>query len=127
MSCEVAYVILILMFAGLAFVMYVGAKAKSQAQQRQMDSWATVRSAIDRFDFDKAYGTAQRIVSRYPSNYYGHTFLGSISVATGRFHDAEHHYRRAYEMLPSEENEKMLQAVRRRLGREPSRHQAATK
>jgi tetratricopeptide (TPR) repeat protein len=107
----------------LGFAIYTGGKAKLQRANSQTDSWATVRGAMDRFDYDKAYEISQRIVTRYPSNYFGHTYLGSISIATGRFKDAERHYSRAYELLPSEENEKILEAVRKGLGRTGSQYQ----
>ncbi len=99
----------------MALVIYVAGKAKVQRAKSQPDSWGVVRSAMDQFDYDKAYDVAQRIAARYPSNYFGHTYLGSISIATGRFQDAERHYSRAYELFPSEENEKTLFAVRKRL------------
>ena len=125
-GCEVAYVILFIILGVLGFAIYAGAKAKVK-RETQIESWRTVGNAIDRFDFDKAYATAQRIVAKYPSNYFGHTYLGSISLATGRFQDAEGHYSRAYELLPSEENEKILHAVRKRLNRTGSQHQTATR
>jgi cytochrome c-type biogenesis protein CcmH/NrfG len=123
-GCEITYVILFLILAGVGFAIYAGAKAKAQREKRT-ESWGTVRAAMDRFDYDKAYEIAQRIVAKYPSNYFGHTYLGSISIATGHFQNAERHYGRAYELLPSEENEKILQAVRKRLGRTATQTQTA--
>lgn len=86
-----------------------------QSAQKQTDSWEAVRSAIDQIDYDKASAIAERILKRYPNDYYGYAYLGNIALATDRIEDAERSFARAYDLLPSEENEKMLRAVRKRI------------
>lgn len=83
--------------------------------QTPTDSWEAVRTAIDQIDYDKASVIAERILRRYPNDYYGYSYLGSIALAADRLEEAERHFARAYELLPSEENEKMLRAVRKRI------------
>ena len=124
-GCELAYIFMLLIFAVFCAALYGGVKKRQAQQAQQTDSWNVVRTAMDSFEYDKAYGVAQRIVAKYPSNHYGHAYLGSIAVAAARFQDAERHYIRACELLPTEDNEKMLEAIRKRLARTATSQQAA--
>lgn len=100
-------------------IFYIAARSGSPpvsrpaTQQTQSDSWQKVQTAVDRFEYDKATEMLQRIVAKYPKDYYGYAYLGNIALASGKRQDAEHYYARAYELLPTEENEKKLTAVRR--------------
>lgn len=94
--------------------------------RNQADSWEAVRSAMDRFDYDRASGIAQRIVQKYPNDYYAYEYLGNIALVNGRVKDAENNYAHAVELLPNEQNEKMLAAIRKRLERESSTPPAVT-
>jgi cytochrome c-type biogenesis protein CcmH/NrfG len=58
---------------------------------------------------------AQANVARQPSDYYGHSYLGIIYLAIGDVTNSEAEYSRAYQLFPSEDNEKSLSAVRKRL------------
>ncbi len=57
-------------------------------------------------------------LAKYPQDYYGHEYLGNIYLALGDSARAEQEYARAYELLPSENNEKMLTAIRKRRANE---------
>ncbi len=95
-----------------------GHSAQAQPAKAATDSWDAVRRAMDCFDYDEASAIANRIVQRYPNDYYGYAYLGNIALATGRLKDAESYYQRATDLLSIEENEKMLTAIRRRIDRE---------
>jgi cytochrome c-type biogenesis protein CcmH/NrfG len=122
-SNQAAMIVTVLMLVGAAI--YFPLRLRSvpfspQTQQSQADSWDAVRSAMDHFEYDKASGIAQRLVARYPNDYYGYSYLGNIALATGCIKEAESYYARAYELLPSEQHEKMLQAIQKRLERQDS-------
>ncbi len=81
----------------------------------QADSWTAVRAALDHGEHDKASDITQRLIAKWPNDYDGYTYLGYIALATGDLKFAETNYARAYALLPSEEHEKMLNAVRLRV------------
>ena len=78
-------------------------------------SWTAVQTAAKRLDYSRALTMAQANVARQPSDYYGHSYLGYIYLAMGDVTNSEAEYSRAYQLFPSEDNEKSLAAVRKRL------------
>ena len=104
----------------VVFGVYIYARQRlySHPQHQEHDrapSWSQVEQAMDRLDHQRALSLAKALVERAPNYYYGHSFLGSIYLAMGDTKQAEAQYARAYELFPSEENEKSLRAVRKRL------------
>ena len=80
------------------------------------NSWTGVDSAMRRLDFPKALSLAKDNVERQPDyEHYGHAYLGVIYLAMDDVTNSEAQYLRAYELFPSEDNEKNLAAVRKRL------------
>jgi len=78
-------------------------------------SWDTVRTAMRELDYPRALSLAQANVLLLPNDYYGHGYLGAIYLAMGNLTNSEAEYQRAYELFPSEENEKDLAAIRKRI------------
>ena len=78
-------------------------------------SWSAVQTAIQQLDYPKALSLAQANVALLPSDYYGHSYLGIIYLAMGDITNSEAEYFRAYQLFPSEDNDKNLAAVRKRL------------
>jgi len=78
-------------------------------------SWTAVQTAIRQLDYPKALYLAKANVTRAPMDYYGYSYLGFIYLATGDVTNSEAQYLRAYELFPSEENEKNLSAIRKRI------------
>ena len=78
-------------------------------------SWTAVQTAVKQLDFSRALTMAQANIARQPSDYYGHSYLGYIYLAMGDVTNSEAEYSRAYQLFPSEDNEKSLAAVRMRL------------
>jgi cytochrome c-type biogenesis protein CcmH/NrfG len=113
-TSNIALVVCVALVVGVAIYLPVRYSSGRPAQT-QSDSWEAVRTAIDHIEYDKASAIAERILKRYPNDYYGYASLGGIALAADRIDEAERHFARAYELLPSEENEKMLRAVRKRI------------
>jgi len=117
-SSNLAMIVCAALVVGVAVYLPLRHRSLSTSRapaQAQTDSWEAVRTAIDHVDYDRASSIAERILKRYPNDYYGHAFLGSVALATDRIEDAERHFSRTYDLLPSDENEKMLRAVRKRI------------
>jgi cytochrome c-type biogenesis protein CcmH/NrfG len=95
-----------------------GRRPPYAARTPQPETWEAVRTAIDRLDYNNAAATARGIVHEYPNDYYGYTYLGWIALAQGHPKEAEADYARAYELLPTEKNQKMLEAIRKRIANE---------
>lgn len=79
------------------------------------NSWSSVDTAMRQQDFSKALAEAQALVAQQPNYYYGQAYLGVIYLAMGDLTNSEAHYKRAYELFPTEESEKDLAAVRKRM------------
>jgi len=90
-------------------------RSRPLTQQTPTDSYNTVRSAMDCLDYGKATQILERIVQQYPNDYYAFAYLGNIALATGKLEEAERYYSRAYSLFPTDEQEKALRAVRKRL------------
>ena len=125
----IAVVVCIAMLVGVIAYLPIRLRALHSATstKSEADSWASVRKAMDSFDYDTASGIAHRLVQRYPDDYYGHAYLGNIALATGHLSEAENSYARAYEILPSSENQRMLAAIRQRIEGDAAKSTSETK
>lgn len=81
---------------------------------RQANPWTDVATAMHRYDYQTALKLTQDLVSAHPDDSYGHGYLGYIFFEMGDLTHAEAEYSRAYELWPSEEMQKKLEAVRKR-------------
>ena len=105
-------------YAYLRFRLYSHPRQTQQQHEEQPLSWKAVDSAMECLDYDKALSLAQHITAANPDYYYGHLYLGNIHLARGQLDKAEAEYSRAYELFPSEDNEKYLLALRKRRERQ---------
>ena len=85
---------------------------RRSAAARSEPSWAEVGSLMDEAQYDKAMLMTRTLIEKSPDYYYGYSFLGGIYLAKGNFASAEQNFAKAYELFPTEENEKSLLAVR---------------
>jgi len=76
--------------------------------------WQAVNTAMRNQNFPLALSLAKILVDRQPNYYYGHSYMGSIYLATGDVTNAESQYSQAYQLFPNEQTEKDLAAVRKR-------------
>ena len=93
----------------------VGAFAFVRSRQAsQANPWADVTTAMHRYDYPKALKLAQQLAAEHPDDYYSHYYLGWIYVEMGDLAHGEAEYLRAYQLWPSEDMQKKLEAVRKR-------------
>ena len=76
------------------------------------DSWHETRSLWDQGESLKADEMVQRLIKKYPNFWYGYALLGSFHQELGKFKEAEDDYAKAYDLFPTEENRKTLDAIR---------------
>lgn len=84
----------------------------AESSQRH-DSWFEARSLQDQCETQKAEAMINRLIMKRPDFYYGYILLGSTQFELGKIKDAERSYTKAYELLPSEDNYKVLIAIRK--------------
>jgi tetratricopeptide (TPR) repeat protein len=97
------------------FVVFVLVGLSHSKSSEPTHSWSAVQTAVRQLDYPKALSLAQANVAIQPSDYYGHSYLGIIYLAMGDVTNSEAEYLRACQLFPSEDNEKNLAAVRKRL------------
>jgi tetratricopeptide (TPR) repeat protein len=120
-ATNIALVVTIVLVIGVGIYLPIRYRSLTSSRSRQLtqqtptDSYSTVRSAMDCLDYDKATQILQRIVLEYPNDYYAFAYLGNIALATGKLKEAETYYARAYALMPTDDYEKALRAVRKRL------------
>ena len=56
----------------------------------------------------------QQFLAAHPDDYYAHGYLGYIYLQMGDLAHAREEYSRSYELWPSEDTQKHLEAVRKR-------------
>ena len=93
----------------------------SSRAQKQTETWGSVNTALDNFQYDKATDIAQRLIEKNPNYYYGYAVLGHIALERSRLKEAEGYSARAYELFPTDDNEQKVQAVQKRLAAENSK------
>jgi tetratricopeptide (TPR) repeat protein len=80
---------------------------------QRADTWPEVKNLLDQGEHKKADEMTQRLIKKYPNYYYGYAVRGTIHLELGNLQEAEDSYAKAYDLLPIEENEKMLSAIRK--------------
>jgi tetratricopeptide (TPR) repeat protein len=91
-----------------AFV-FVRSREASQASP-----WTGVSAAMRQYDYPKALRLTQELAAAHPDDYYPHSYLGYIYLQMGDLAHAEAEYSRAYELWPTEDMQKKLEAVKKR-------------
>jgi tetratricopeptide (TPR) repeat protein len=84
--------------------------------------WYDVERNVRLGDFDKAIATGEALILKMPQYPEAHQRLAKAYVAAGNLEKAKEHYAEAFRLFPSEENEKLLNAIEKRLssGNNPS-------
>ena len=83
--------ILVLLIAGfVVYAMYqFYSSPTSSRAQGQTETWGSVHTALDNFQYDKATDIAQRLIEKNPNYYYGYAVLGHIALERNRLKEAE--------------------------------------
>ena len=79
------------------------------------NSWSYPQIAVRQLDYERALSFVKANIALKPYDYYGYQYLGIIYMAMGDVTNSEVAFSRAYALFPSEENEKYLAAVRKRM------------
>ena len=93
-------------------------RASPASAQSQESCWSQIDTALELGDFKTALSVARTMTKRTPASYYAYSYLGHVYLTMGDLTNAEAQFTRAYELYPTEDQEKPLTAVRKRLARE---------
>ena len=85
----------------------------SQPTPQSVDSWQRATDLSDRGNYKESANMTQRLINKYPDYYYGYALMGCLQQQIGSLQDAESNYAKAYDLFPSEDNEKTLVAIRK--------------
>lgn len=77
------------------------------------DSWREARTLVDKEDYKKGTEMIRRLIAKHPKYYYGYKLMGSVEQELGNLKETEENYAKAYDLFPSEDNEKDLAAIRK--------------
>lgn len=83
--------------------------------------WYDVESNVDLGDFDSAIRIGEEFVQKTPLHPDAHQRLAGAYLAAGKLPEARKHYAEAYRLFPSEQNEKKVIAIDKRIQAESSR------
>ena len=78
-------------------------------------TWSDVDSRIRRGDLDEAVRIGEELIQKTPHYSEGHQRLASAYLAVGKTEQARQHYAEAFDLFPSEQNEKLLFAIDKRI------------
>jgi tetratricopeptide (TPR) repeat protein len=87
----------------------------SSHDKPEKPTWSDVDWKIRRAEFDEAIRLGEELIQRTPQYPEGHHRLASAYLAAGKTEQAREHYAQAFHLFPSEENEKLLTAINRRI------------
>ena len=78
-------------------------------------TWRSVYDDVDAGRSEQAIEKAKILVAREPNQPSAHTRLASLYLANDDLSSAEMEYKTAYDLWPSEENEKALATIEKRI------------
>ena len=81
-------------------------------------TWYDVDRNVRACDFDEAIRVGEELIKKSPQYSEGHRRLASAYLAAGKIKEARAHYAEAVRLFPSEENEKLLTAIDKRIKEE---------
>jgi len=78
-------------------------------------TWTDVDWRTRRGEVDEAIKIGEELIQKTPQYPEGHHRLATAYLAAGKIQKARDHYAEAFRLFPSEENEKLLVAIDKRL------------
>jgi|ERR1041385_8542948 tetratricopeptide (TPR) repeat protein len=90
-------------------------KTLEETNPRQQADWYDVDRNVRSGAFDKAIQVGEELIRKTPQYPEAHRRLAGAYLATGNIRKAREHYAEAYRLFPSEENEKQLFAIDKRI------------
>ena len=103
-----------LVIFGVLMERRVSTKLESVVPEEKPD-WYDVDQSVRRSDFDKAIQIGEKLILKTPLFPEAHRRLAGAYLAAGSIENARKHYAEAFRLFPSEENEKSLAAIDRRV------------
>jgi tetratricopeptide (TPR) repeat protein len=110
----VAVLIPAIIIFGVLMERRVSTKLESAGSEETPD-WYDVDQSVRRGDFNKAILIGEKLIVKTPLYPEAHRRLAGAYLAAGDLEKARQHYAEAFRLFPSEENEKSLAAIDRRL------------
>lgn len=116
----------IVILAGIVFCIVMESHMKEQIRAidtlgpSRKPSWYDVEQSIRSGDFDKAIEVGEELVKTTPQLPENHRGLATAYLAAGKLDKARKHFAEAVRLFPSEENEKLLTAIEKRIKTEKS-------
>jgi len=77
--------------------------------------WYDVDRCMRLGEFDKAIRLGEELIARTPQYPEGHRRLATAYLAAGKLEKAREHYAEAFRLFPSDENQRVLAVIERRL------------
>jgi len=77
--------------------------------------WYEVDRNVRLGDFEKAIAMGEQLVLKTPQYFEAHERLAKAYLAGGNLDKAKEHFAEAFRLFPSEENEKLLNAIEKRI------------
>jgi tetratricopeptide (TPR) repeat protein len=78
-------------------------------------NWGDVDWNVRYGDIDEAIRIGEELIQKTPQYPEGHNRLAAAYLAAGKIEQAREHYAHAFRLFPSEENERLLLAIDRRI------------
>jgi len=90
------------------------ANLESSPSPHQFD-WYDVERSVRLGDFEKAIAVGEELIVKTPQYPQAHQRLAGAYLAAGNLEKAREHYSESFRLFPSEENEKLLSAIEKRI------------
>ncbi len=81
----------------------------------QAADWYDVDRNVRMGNFEKAIAIGEELILKMPQYPEAHERLAKAYLAAGKFEKAKEHFAEAFRLFPSEENEKLLSAIEKRI------------
>jgi tetratricopeptide (TPR) repeat protein len=81
----------------------------------QPPDWYEVDRQVHRGEFEKATVLGEELIAKTPQYPEAHLRLAGAYLAAGNLEKAREHYAEAFHLFPSEENEKLLSVIEKRV------------
>jgi tetratricopeptide (TPR) repeat protein len=81
----------------------------------QQSDWSAVDRNVRQGDFEKGIAIGEELILKTPQFAEAHERLARAYLAAGNLEKAKEHYAEAFRLFPSEENERLLSAIEKRV------------
>ena len=102
----------------IVFAVLMEQREKTQLEgvaSEKTPDWYDVDQNVRRGDFDKAIQVGEKLILKTPQYPEAHRRLAGAYLAAGNIEKASEHYTEAFRLFPSEENEKLVVAIEKRM------------